>query len=51
MLTCAYLVDRARLDAFRERVESLGSDLVRGTVMCTGPWPPYSFAGAEQDVG
>ena len=43
-LTSAYLVDRDRLDEFRERVDRLGGELERATVVCTGPWPPYSFA-------
>jgi hypothetical protein len=37
----AYLVDRGAVDRFRARVHELGGDLV-----CTGPWPPYSFCGA-----
>jgi len=49
VLTCAYLVDRARLEEFRERVEDLGGELDRVSVMCTGPWPPYSFAAAEDE--
>jgi hypothetical protein len=35
----AYLVDRGELERFDERARELG-------VMCSGPWPPYSFAGA-----
>jgi hypothetical protein len=48
LLTCAYLVDRARLEGFRDRIESLGFALDGATVVCTGPWPPYSFAVAEE---
>jgi len=34
----AYLVDAGAVDAFRSRVAALDPRLV-----CTGPWPPYSF--------
>jgi len=34
----AYLVDEDAVDDFRARVDELDDDLV-----CTGPWPPYSF--------
>lgn len=52
LLTSAYLVDHARLDEFRDRIESLGFELDGATIVCTGPWPPYSFAAAEeQDAG
>jgi hypothetical protein len=37
----AYLVDRDRVDRFRARVRELDAGLV-----CTGPWPPYSFCGS-----
>lgn len=42
----AYLVDRDRVDAFRARVDVLDSEL-DGQVVCTGPWPPYSFSSKE----
>jgi hypothetical protein len=48
VLTCAYLVDRARMEEFRERVQALGGELDHANIVCTGPWPPYSFAGAEE---
>ena len=40
----AYLVSDERLDAFAEQVNSLDTQLNGGTVLCTGPWPPYSFS-------
>lgn len=40
----AYLVDRERLDEFVALVERLDSRLDGVDVVCTGPWPPYSFA-------
>jgi hypothetical protein len=39
----AYLVDRAAVDAFRARAEALEA-------ICTGPWPPYSFAAAPDSL-
>jgi hypothetical protein len=42
-LIAAYLVDRGRVEAFRARVGELENQ--RETqIVCTGPWPPYSFA-------
>jgi hypothetical protein len=37
----AYLVDVGRVERFRSQVHELGDDLV-----CTGPWPPYTFCGS-----
>jgi hypothetical protein len=42
----AYLVDAGSVDAFAERVGSLGREL-DVQVSCTGPWPPYSFVAGE----
>ena len=41
VLRAAYLVDRAALPRFRAAVEQLQRPDV--SVLCTGPWPPYSF--------
>jgi len=46
-LTASYLVDRERVDAFRARVEKLDDGIAEVTIVCTGPWPPYSFSGKE----
>jgi gas vesicle protein GvpL/GvpF len=43
----AYLVDRDRVDAFVARVEELGHELDDVSIVCTGPWPPYSFVGGS----
>jgi Gas vesicle synthesis protein GvpL/GvpF len=43
----AYLVDRADIGSFRAKVEELDEALGEGTVLCTGPWPPYSFTPEE----
>lgn len=39
----AYLVDRDDIDPFRATVEKLDETVEDATVVCTGPWPPYSF--------
>jgi hypothetical protein len=40
----AYLVDRDRVDEFVALVEQLDGGLDDVDLVCTGPWPPYSFA-------
>jgi hypothetical protein len=45
----AYLVDRSRVEAFRARVGELGSEVDGARVVCTGPWPPYSFSSGERE--
>ena len=47
-IKAAYLVDTDRVEAFRGRVEELGRELDGASIVCTGPWPPYSFASSEQ---
>jgi hypothetical protein len=42
----AYLVPAENVDAFQEAVRRLQAENPELTVVCTGPWPPYSF-GAE----
>ena len=48
-LNAAYLVDRERVGAFRDRVELLEQELDGASVVCTGPWPPYSFVSSEAE--
>lgn len=48
LFKAAYLVDRGKVDAFRARVEMLDSELGNGQIVCTGPWPPYSFSSEER---
>ena len=43
-LDAAYLVASEDVDAFRAEVSRL-ANTPGATVVCTGPWPPYSFAG------
>lgn len=43
-LRAAYLVPRARLDAVRQVVETWTAAHPDVSLVCTGPWAPYSFA-------
>jgi hypothetical protein len=47
LLSAAYLIPRADVDEFRARVEALDAAHPELTFVCTGPWPPYSFATVE----
>lgn len=42
-MRCAYLLDRDRIDEFAVVVEQLDRRLTDVDLVCTGPWPPYSF--------
>jgi Gas vesicle synthesis protein GvpL/GvpF len=46
-LSAAYLVRRERVDEFRREVERLAAERPELRLLCTGPWPPYSFAGRD----
>jgi Gas vesicle synthesis protein GvpL/GvpF len=39
----AYLVDRDRADQFTELVRYVDERLDEAELVCTGPWPPFSF--------
>jgi hypothetical protein len=41
----AYLVDRAQREAFLATVRRLDEQRPELELVCTGPWPPYSFCG------
>jgi hypothetical protein len=43
LLRAAYLVDRREVPRFRATVERLQSAHPDAAILCTGPWPPYSF--------
>lgn len=47
LFKAAYLVDRGHVDAFRARVDAFDAELGAGRIVCTGPWPPYSFSSEE----
>ena len=44
VLRAAYLVDRDGVERFVARVAQLQSDQPGAQILCTGPWPPYSFS-------
>jgi hypothetical protein len=46
LLRGAYLVDRAAVGRFVDSVEGLQQANPHLRLLCTGPWPPYSFAGS-----
>lgn len=45
-LRAAYLVARPRVPAFTRKVADLQRVNPGLRLLCTGPWPPYSFAGS-----
>ncbi len=45
LLSFGFLVPRTEMDAFLALVKTLDHE-VKGRVLLTGPWPPYSFVGA-----
>jgi hypothetical protein len=45
LLAAAYLVPDENVADFREQVARLELEHPGVGVVCTGPWPPYSFAG------
>ena len=49
LLESAYLVPRREVEVFGEhmrRLEAANPDL---TIVCTGPWPPYTFAATGEE--
>jgi hypothetical protein len=44
LLRAAYLVDRDRVEPFVALVRRLQDEHPSLAILCTGPWPPYSFA-------
>ena len=47
--SAAFLVRRERAEAFGLAVSRLAAAHPELTLLCTGPWPPYSFVSAEAD--
>lgn len=43
-LRAAYLIGRDAVDAFVTRVRELQDEHPELAILCTGPWPPYSFS-------
>ena len=48
LLRAAYLVDRDAVAGFVALVERVGREHTELALLCTGPWPPYSFAEGER---
>jgi hypothetical protein len=44
LLHAAYLVPEENVDAFHKHVSNLEAAYPELTMVCTGPWPPYTFA-------
>jgi hypothetical protein len=51
LLRAAYLVDRDMVPRFRGTVEHLQRRHPRVALLCTGPWPPYSFVALLDETG
>ncbi|MEV6431644.1 GvpL/GvpF family gas vesicle protein [Nocardia sp. NPDC051463] len=51
VLNGTYLVDDDRTDDFTAAITALGAEFRGVRLELTGPWPPYSFAGVEQEPG
>jgi hypothetical protein len=47
LVRAAYLVERTGVDDFVARVRTLQDANPELVLICTGPWPPYSFAEGE----
>jgi hypothetical protein len=43
VLRAAYLIDRDAQRTFADRVADLQAANPELRLLCTGPWPPYSF--------
>jgi hypothetical protein len=48
ILVGSYLVEETAVEPFRSRAEALAGRHRDLRVVVTGPWPPYSFAAAEE---
>jgi hypothetical protein len=44
LLRAAYLVERASVERFLERVANVQAEHPELRLLCTGPWPAYSFS-------
>jgi hypothetical protein len=47
LLRAAYLVDRDEVGRFVSLVRGVQAEHEKLSILCTGPWPPYSFAEPE----
>jgi gas vesicle protein GvpL/GvpF len=51
LLSAAYLVPETSVDAFRRALRKLEWSHPELDLVCTGPWPPYSFAATTTPSG
>ena len=49
LLSAVYLLPRGEVEPFQRAVESVERDRPGLTFVCTGPWPPYSFAMIDKE--
>lgn len=49
-VSIAYLVPRPDVDDFMDRYRQLEAVITGARLVCTGPWPPYSFVAPEQSA-
>ncbi len=47
VFAASYLVPESELDRFKGVVRQLATDHPELAIVCTGPWPPYSFVDDE----
>jgi hypothetical protein len=50
LLTAAYLVRHEQVAAFRQEVETLSPTYPEVRLLCTGPWPPFSFVAVRNEL-
>jgi Gas vesicle synthesis protein GvpL/GvpF len=48
LLSASYLVPSEDVETFRREVQSLQTARPDLSIVCTGPWPPYSFTNAPE---
>lgn len=51
LLTAAYLIGREQVAVLQQEVEALGNTHPSLRLLCTGPWPPYSFVTVNGKEG
>ncbi|NJM08507.1 GvpL/GvpF family gas vesicle protein [Candidatus Gracilibacteria bacterium] len=48
-VTASYLVERGDIGSFRSALGDLSAVFSEVQLLCTGPWPPYSFVSTRSD--
>ena len=49
-IAAAFLVSHDRIAPFRERVNQAAQEHPELALLCTGPWPPYSFVNGSENI-